>query len=168
VRLRALPVVSAAATALPVVSATDQLVMAWRLVVAGASGGCLGFERRSRGRTTKNDSPVGVRTMALVSMGACVFSQAGLCIRGGDSARVAASAATGVGFLGAGVINVRRDGSGVQGLTTAASIWMTAALGVAAGTGLTLFVGLATIVSAVVLKLPHKVVGRRGGVIEDD
>ena len=43
VRLRALPVVSAAATALPVVSATDQLVMAWRLVVAGASGGCLGF-----------------------------------------------------------------------------------------------------------------------------
>ena len=77
--------------------------MCWRLVVAAASGSALGFERIGRGRATKRDSPVGVRTMALVSMGSACFTCAGLLIKNGDAARVAAAAATGLGFLGAGL-----------------------------------------------------------------
>ena len=108
--------------ALPTVSTEAQLQMCWRLVVAAASGSALGFERIGRGRATKRDSPVGVRTMALVSMGSACFTAPGLLIKGGDAARVAAAAATGVGFLGAGVITT--SNGIVSGLTTAASIWM--------------------------------------------
>ena len=63
--------------ALPTVSTEAQLQMCWRLVVAAASGSALGFERIGRGRATKRDSPVGVRTMALVSMGSACFTCAG-------------------------------------------------------------------------------------------
>lgn len=128
--------------ALPVVSTQDQLVMFGRLVVAAASGSALGFERIGRGRATKRDSPVGVRTMALVSMGSACFTVAGLLVPNGDAARIAAAAATGVGFLGAGVITT--SNGVVNGLTTAASIWLAAALGVASGAGLSLFVTMAT------------------------
>ena len=145
--------------ALPTVSTEAQLQMCWRLVVAAASGSALGFERIGRGRATKRDSPVGVRTMALVSMGSACFTCAGLLIKGGDAARVAAAAATGVGFLGAGVITTAHGI--VSGLTTAASIWMAAALGVAAGAGLSLFVAMATGCAMVVLRMPRRAVGRR-------
>ena len=145
--------------ALPTVSTEAQLQMCWRLVVAAASGSALGFERIGRGRATKRDSPVGVRTMALVSMGSACFTCAGLLIKGGDAARVAAAAATGVGFLGAGVITT--SNGIVSGLTTAASIWMAAALGVAAGAGLSLFVAMATGSAMVVLRMPRRAVGRR-------
>ena len=145
--------------ALPTVSTEAQLQMCWRLVVAAASGSALGFERIGRGRATKRDSPVGVRTMALVSMGSACFTCAGLLIKGGDAARVAAAAATGVGFLGAGVITT--SNGIVSGLTTAASIWMAAALGVAAGAGLSLFVAMATGCAMVVLRMPRRAVGRR-------
>ena len=145
--------------ALPTVSTEAQLQMCWRLVVAAASGSALGFERIGRGRATKRDSPVGVRTMALVSMGSACFTCAGLLVKGGDAARVAAAAATGVGFLGAGVITT--SNGIVSGLTTAASIWMAAALGVAAGAGLSLFVAMATGCAMVVLRMPRRAVGRR-------
>ena len=145
--------------ALPTVSTEAQLQMCWRLVVAAASGSALGFERIGRGRATKRDSPVGVRTMALVSMGSACFTCAGLLIKNGDAARVAAAAATGVGFLGAGVITT--SNGIVSGLTTAASIWMAAALGVAAGAGLSLFVAMATGSAMVVLRMPRRAVGRR-------
>ena len=145
--------------ALPTVSTEAQLQMCWRLVVAAASGSALGFERIGRGRATKRDSPVGVRTMALVSMGSACFTCAGLLGKGGDAARVAAAAATGVGFLGAGVITT--SNGIVSGLTTAASIWMAAALGVAAGAGLSLFVAMATGCAMVVLRMPRRAVGRR-------
>ena len=145
--------------ALPTVSTEAQLQMCWRLVVAAASGSALGFERIGRGRATKRDSPVGVRTMALVSMGSACFTCAGLLIKNGDAARVAAAAATGVGFLGAGVITT--SNGIVSGLTTAASIWMAAALGVAAGAGLSLFVAMATGCAMVVLRMPRRAVGRR-------
>lgn len=172
--------------ALPVVSTQDQLVMFGRLVVAAASGSALGFERIGRGRAKKRDSPVGVRTMALVSMGSACFTVAGLLVPNGDAARIAAAAATGVGFLGAGVITT--SNGVVNGLTTAASIWLAAALGVASGAGLSLFVTMATAqwrrpsslryprrrrgggrhrfiptqgCAMFVLRMPHRFVGRR-------
>jgi putative Mg2+ transporter-C (MgtC) family protein len=80
-------------------------------------------------------------------------------VQNGDAARVAAAAATGVGFLGAGVITT--SNGIVSGLTTAASIWMAAALGVAAGAGLSLFVAMATGCAMVVLRMPRRAVGRR-------
>ena len=97
--------------------------------------------------------------MALVSMGSACFTCAGLLIKNGDAARVAAAAATGVGFLGAGVITT--SNGIVSGLTTAVSIWMAAALGVAAGAGLSLFVAMATGSAMVVLRMPRRAVGRR-------
>ena len=86
-------------------------------------------------------------------------SRAGLLVQNGDAARVAAAAATGVGFLGAGVITT--SNGIVSGLTTAASIWMAAASGVAAGAGLSLFVAMATGCAMVVLRMPRRAVGRR-------
>ena len=102
--------------------------------------------------------------MTLVSMGSALFTVAGLVVPQGDLGRVAAAAATGVGFLGAGVITVQRDGRSVGGLTTAATIWYAAALGVAAGTGLCFLVALSTALATLVLRVPRRLVlrGRPG------
>ena len=142
-------------------SIADQLQLLVRLAVAGVAGAALGFERRA---TRKASSPVGVRTMTLVSMGSALFTVAGLVVPQGDLGRVAAAAATGVGFLGAGVITVQRDGRSVGGLTTAATIWYAAALGVAAGTGLCFLVALSTALATLVLRVPRRLVlrGRPG------
>src|SRR3954465_2370770 len=94
----------------------------------------LGLEREVRG------DPAGSRTHALVAVGAALFTIAGAygfsdVPRGPniDPARVAAQVASGVGFLGAGAI--LRQGFGVRGLTTAATLWLAAAIGVASGAG---------------------------------
>ena len=138
----------------------DQMELLLRLGVAGIAGATLGFERRA---TRKASSPVGVRTMTLVSIGSALFTVAGLAVPRGDASRVAASAATGVGFLGAGVITVQRDGRSIDGLTTAATIWMASALGVASGTGLCYLVGAATMLSTLVLRVPRRLVLRSRG-----
>lgn len=102
-----------------------------RLTLAGLLGGLLGFERESRGKAA------GVRTHMLVCMGAAMFvlvsQQAG--ILQADISRVLQGVIAGVGFLGAGAILKSEDDSRVKGLTTAAGIWLTAAVGVAAGMG---------------------------------
>src|SRR3954451_23793087 len=92
----------------------------------------LGLEREVRGH------PAGARTHALVAVGAVLFTIAGAYGFGDvphgptvDPARVAAQVASGVGFLGAGAI--MRQGFGVRGLTTAATLWLAAAIGVTAG-----------------------------------
>lgn len=87
--------------------------------------------------------------MALVSLGTALFTVAGLSTPLCDQARIAAAAATGVGFLGAGVITVQEKRT-VSGLTTAATIWVAAALGVTAGNGLWLVTGIGTAVSTLV------------------
>jgi putative Mg2+ transporter-C (MgtC) family protein len=90
----------------------------------------LGVEREYRGH------PAGLKTMTLISVGACMFTGLGLMPLSGssvDPTRIAAQIVTGVGFLGAGAI--LREGGDVHGLTTAASIWVAAALGMAAGFG---------------------------------
>src|SRR4051812_32382330 len=100
-----------------------------RLAVAAALGGALGYERARAGK------PAGLRTHMLVALGAALFvlvpQQAG--VAAADMTRVLQGLATGIGFLGAGAILKR--GEGVEGLTTAAGIWLTAAIGIAAGLG---------------------------------
>ncbi|NEQ23388.1 MAG: MgtC/SapB family protein [Microcoleus sp. SIO2G3] len=112
-----------------------------RLVLALAVGGLIGFERQI------DRKPAGLRTHMLVSLGAAVFVLAGLeggTADSGDYTRIIQGITTGIGFLGAGEIISRSDRRKVQvrGLTSAAAIWVSAALGVAIGCGLW-FVGLA-------------------------
>jgi putative Mg2+ transporter-C (MgtC) family protein len=98
-------------------------------ICAVVSGSWVGSERERR------DKPAGLRTMALVALGACVFTMVGFAITSntGDSGRVAAQIVTGIGFLGAGVL--MHGTGGVQGMTTAATIWIVAAMGMAIGAG---------------------------------
>lgn len=106
------------------------------LALAFVLGACVGFERQRR---LKN---AGLRTHTLVSMGSAVFTLVSAYGFSGvlgadvglDPSRIAAQIVSGVGFLGAGVIFVR--GNAVSGLTTAASVWLSAAVGMACGAGL--------------------------------
>jgi putative Mg2+ transporter-C (MgtC) family protein len=105
-----------------------------RLLAAVAAGLALGLEREWRGHAA------GVRTHVLVSVGAAPFTLAGAYgfadIERGtqvDPARIAAQVASGIGFIGAGAI--LRDGTSIKGLTTAATLWLAASVGVTAGAG---------------------------------
>ena len=99
-----------------------------RILVAALVGGLIGYERELRGKVA------GIRTHVLVALGACLFmiiSQYGFTGADKfDAARVAASVVGGLGFLGGGIIMKNRH---VSGLTTAAGIWVTGAIGMAAG-----------------------------------
>ncbi|MFQ3548121.1 MAG: MgtC/SapB family protein [Armatimonadota bacterium] len=99
-----------------------------KLLVSSLLGGLVGFERESQGR------PAGLRTHIIVCLGATLFTIASLNISpDSDPARISAQIVTGIGFLGAGTI--LRQGSMVRGLTTAASIWGVAAIGLCVGIG---------------------------------
>jgi putative Mg2+ transporter-C (MgtC) family protein len=105
------------------ISAGDQLAIVGRLALAGLLGAVIGLERELRGH------PAGIRTMSLVTLGACLFMEVSVITGAGD--RIAAQIVTGIGFLGAGVIF--REGTGVKGITTAATVWAAAAVGMALG-----------------------------------
>jgi putative Mg2+ transporter-C (MgtC) family protein len=102
-----------------------------RLLVAAVLGGILGLERRRKGKAA------GLRTHMLVAVGTALFTiaplEAGMSLA--DISRVFQGIATGVGFIGAGTILKLADQEQIKGLTTAASIWLTAAIGAAAGAG---------------------------------
>jgi putative Mg2+ transporter-C (MgtC) family protein len=102
-----------------------------RVVVAAALGGLLGAERELAGKAA------GLRTHMLVALGAALFvlfpAEAGMSTS--DLSRVIQGVATGIGFIGAGTILKRAESDEIQGLTTAASIWLTAAIGMAVGAG---------------------------------
>ena len=105
---------------------TDFIV---RLLVATAAGGAVGLERQWNNKTA------GLRTNTLVAIGACIYVLINVFLteKGADPTRIIAQIVTGVGFLGAGVI--LHDHGSVHGLTTAATIWCSAALGSLAGLG---------------------------------
>ncbi len=107
-------------------SVGDQFEILGRLVLAGFLGAFIGLERELRGY------PAGIRTLALVALGSCLFTDVSGLLGGDD--RVAAQIVTGIGFIGAGVIF--REGYTVRGITTAATIWSAAAIGMAIGTNL--------------------------------
>ena len=133
-----------------------------RLAAAAGLAAIVGLEREIRGH------PAGLRTHALVALGAALFTIAGAYgfpeyARGEniDPSRVAAQVATGIGFVGAGAI--LKIGVSVRGLTTAATLWLSGALGVAAGAGLyeAAFAGAACIILVVLgLRLLRGVVRR--------
>jgi putative Mg2+ transporter-C (MgtC) family protein len=106
------------------------LEIALRLFAATLVGGVIGLNRDLRGK------PTGVRTMGLVGLGSALLVVAAGLVGGvGDATRAVQGIVTGIGFLGAGVI-VKDGSSGrIHGLTTAATIWLTAALGVTCGLG---------------------------------
>lgn len=120
-----------------------------RLLVAAALGGLLGYERESKGKSA------GVRTHMLVAIGAALFvlipQQAGASTA--DLTRVLQGLIAGVGFLGAGAIILGTKQVETQGLTTAAGIWVTAAIGVAAGMGRESTAVLSTLVALFVLSV---------------
>jgi len=105
------------------VSTGDEFKILGRLLLAGVLGGLIGLERELRGY------PAGIRTIALVALGSCLFTDISALLGGED--RVAAQIVTGIGFIGAGVIF--REGYSVRGITTAATIWAAAAVGMAIG-----------------------------------
>src|SRR6476619_4258607 len=123
----------------------------WRVAVAAGLGGAVGVERELREREA------GFRTHLLVSVGSCLFTLVSaygfheFLVGGGnvvraDPTRIAAQIVTGVGFLGAGAII--RQGFSVRGLTTAATLWVVAAIGMASGAG---YYSAAVITTALVL-----------------
>jgi len=120
----------------------DQLAIVGRLAFAAALGAFIGLERELRGY------PAGVRTVALVALGAALFTDVGQLLSGDD--RVAAGIVTGIGFLGAGVIF--REGYTVRGITTAATIWSAAAIGMAIGRELYLVAGLGAVLVFILLE----------------
>lgn len=121
-----------------------------RLLVAVLLGAVLGLEREIRQKSA------GLRTNILIAVGAATFTLMSYdmaAIAGGDAGRIAAQIVTGIGFLGAGAI--MRTGSGVHGLTTAATVWVNAAVGIAAGGGeyrLALFATGITLIALLMLE----------------
>lgn len=121
-----------------------------RLLLAALLGGILGFERELRQKTA------GLRTNMLIAIGAALFTLMSREMAdgiGADPGRIAAQIVTGIGFLGAGAI--LRTGRGVHGLTTAATIWVNAAIGVAVGGGEYSLAFIATAVTLAVLLVLH-------------
>jgi putative Mg2+ transporter-C (MgtC) family protein len=110
-----------------------QLDLAVRLLLSAVFGAAIGFEREIHGH------PAGMRTHLLVSLGSALFTELSIYGFGPapntpvDPSRVAAQIVSGIGFLGAGAI--LKEGLSIRGLTTAASLWATAAVGLAAGAG---------------------------------
>jgi len=127
------------------------LEMILRFLLAVALGAGIGYQRERAGKAA------GLRTHILVSAGAGLFTLVSIYGFGGavvDISRVAAGVVIGIGFIGAGVILRGTREKEVAGLTTAATIWMTAAIGLAAGAGMYLVSVIATAVAVGILLLP--------------
>jgi putative Mg2+ transporter-C (MgtC) family protein len=126
-----------------------------RLLMAALLGGILGFEREQRGKAA------GVKTHMLVAIGSALFvlipQQAGLTEA--ELSRVMQGIIAGIGFLGAGAILKGHDEKDLKGLTTAAGIWLTAAIGVAAGLGRESSAILCTVLALMILIIMPKLVG---------
>jgi putative Mg2+ transporter-C (MgtC) family protein len=122
-----------------------------RLGMAFLSGLLIGLEREQRGK------PAGISTHSFVIAGSALFSLISMAFGGGDPTRVAAQIVTGVGFLGAGII-LKSEAGTVVNLTTAASIWFSAAIGMTIGLGL---YGIALVATAFSILVP-RVPGIRG------
>ncbi|ACC98852.1 Putative Mg transporter [Elusimicrobium minutum Pei191] len=106
----------------------DEIVLLERLLISLVLGGIIGLERQY------NEKPAGFTTNSLICLGSTLFTILSVKMMGvGDPGRIAAQIITGVGFLGAGAI--LREGNKVSGLTTAACVWLVAAVGMAIGFG---------------------------------
>ncbi len=123
-----------------------------RLLAAVLAGAVIGFERERAGKAA------GLRTHILVSLGTCLFVLAGsgYGMTSDGLSRVIQGIITGIGFIGAGAILKLEDKKDIQGLTTAAGIWMTAAIGVAIGLGEVGLALISAVIAVVVLSVVRK------------
>ncbi|CAB3891713.1 Protein SrpB [Achromobacter anxifer] len=139
---------------IPDVGEATRIVL--RLSVAMLLGGLLGYERERSGKAA------GLRTHMLVALGAAIFVlvplQGGMEV--GDLSRVLQGVIAGIGFLGAGAIIKLSDEREIRGLTTSAGIWMTAAIGVAAGMGREATAVVSTLMALFVLAVLRRVEAR--------
>jgi putative Mg2+ transporter-C (MgtC) family protein len=136
-----------------------QIDISTRLVVAAVFGAMIGLEREIHGHQA------GVRTHMLVSLGSAIFTVLSIygfhAVAGTgsvDPSRIAAQIVTGIGFLGAGAI--LKFGTNVRGLTTAASLWVVAAVGLAAGTGSYFVAAVGTVLAMLSLWPVHRLVAK--------
>lgn len=125
------------------------LEMFFRVIFACFLGALIGWERERH----RNIISAGIRTYGAISLGACAFGIVSLYISNADSSRVAAQVVSGIGFLGGGIIF--RQGDYVTGLTTAATLWATAAVGLAVSVGLYLTSVLIALLIFLLLYLPR-------------
>lgn len=135
----------------------DELSITLKLVVSFILGSLLGIEREVRHK------PAGIRTHALVCMGAALFTLLSIYgfsdfshlyqYRNMDPARVAAQIVVGVGFIGGGIIF--KESEGIRGITTAASIWVTAGLGMGVAVGMYVPVAVTAALALAALKFSH-------------
>jgi putative Mg2+ transporter-C (MgtC) family protein len=130
-----------------------ELEMVLRVLLAIVLGGAIGFQRG------KAEKPAGLRDIILICAGAALFTV--VSIHGfsvDEQARVAAGIVAGIGFLGAGAIMRRGESGMVKGMTTAATIWITAGIGMAAGAGMYIIAPVITLLVLVVLLLPRRII----------
>lgn len=108
---------------------SNEIIMAFRIALAAVLGMIIGWERETRG------FEAGIRTYGAVCLGACTFGIVSAIESALDPTRIAAQVVTGIGFLGAGVILRERNRMKITGLTTAATLWATAAVGLSVAYG---------------------------------
>lgn len=137
---------AALAAELAIPDAGELTVIVVRVLSAAILGGAVGLDRERKGRAA------GIKTHILVSIGSALFVLAPLMadVDPGDVTRVMQGIVSGIGFLGAGAIIKLDRGERVEGLTTAAGIWMTSAIGMAAGMGMEI-VALVTTLAALLV-----------------
>jgi putative Mg2+ transporter-C (MgtC) family protein len=125
--------------------------MTIRMAIAVVLGGLLGYEREMRG------TAAGLRTHMLVALGSALFVMVPLeaGVLKADMSRVLQGVIAGIGFLGAGAVMKLSQERSIRGLTTAASIWLTSAIGVAAGMGMGLAAVLGTVLALFILSHLH-------------
>jgi putative Mg2+ transporter-C (MgtC) family protein len=126
---------------------TDIAVIS-RIIIAFLLGGLIGWERERHGISA------GIRTYGAICLGSCVFGIVSLSVAGADPSRIAAQVVTGIGFLGGGLI-FRQGDNYVSGLTTAATLWATAAVGLAVALGMYLISMLTALLIFALLFLPR-------------
>ena len=139
-----------------------ELLYASRMMVAALIGGLIGWERE------RHASDAGIRTYMAIAIGACAFSLISAHVAN-DSVLIAAQVVTGMGFIGAGVIF--QDKGGIAGLTTAATLWATAAVGMASAFGMYVLATLTGVLIFATLALNHlpgwKRLGNKNGNQQD-
>jgi putative Mg2+ transporter-C (MgtC) family protein len=140
-------------------SAGELAIVIARVLTAAVLGGLIGYERERKGRSA------GFKTHILVSIGSALFvlAPAMAQVPMADITRVMQGIVSGIGFLGAGAILKSDRGGRIEGLTTAAGIWMTSAVGMAAGMGMEVIALVATLVALVVVGVIPRLMGQDEG-----
>lgn len=130
---------------------SEELTMVLRLLLSAVLGGIIGYQRERTGK------PAGLRTHMLICIGSAIFTLVSIYGFEGtvDPSRIAAGVVTGIGFIGAGAIIFRTSDGYIAGLTTAATVWVAAGIGVTVGSGLYIAAVAGTLIVLIVLFIPH-------------